>query len=476
MTDEQALIGPVLLLDDLTPAVAELALLVLARGDAVPPPAALDGASVAFDLVATFDRVSVWRAPLRVALPRRFSYHWNGVDYPVALDLSGDCRLAYVSCNGEEHGDLDRDADERNVMWKRLAAEHDAAPFALLLHGGDQIYADEVKDGHPLTRDWPVSVPEKPDPAALDGFRAHLRAGFGARYAALYAMPGFATLAARVPSLMQWDDHDICDGWGSLAASITQSAVGQTLYEVAHAATLAFQHGATPKTMPARFGDAAGRHLGWQVKAPGFRILAPDLRGERQLDRVMGPAGWAFTREAALPAEPGHSFLMSSVPLLGPRLSLIERAMRWLPGIQKYEDDLRDQWQSYAHRAAWIEMLDLVRAMTDDPAARVTALSGEIHLATRAEMRFESGKVLHQLVASAITHRPPPRAWARALGALAALGEDPIPRAPIRIHPLPGRRQRYQAERNALVLTRTADAWSAVWLLEQSGTTPPLAL
>ena len=121
-------------------------------------------------------------------------------------------------------------------------------------------------------------------------------------------------------------------------------------------------------------------------------------------------------------------------------------------------------------------MLRLVCDMASVDGHDVVALSGEIHLATRAVMDLGEGRELHQLVASGIAHRPPPRAWARALGALAWLGEDPLPRHPIRAERLPGQRARYVAERNYLVLEREAGAWHARWDLEVSGMTEPLAV
>jgi hypothetical protein len=62
------------------------------------------------------------------------------------------------------------------------------------------------------------------------------------------------------------------------------------------------------------------------------------------------------------------------------------------------------------------------------------------------------------------------------LGALAWLGEDPLPDHPIRVERLPGQTTRYVAERNYLLLERSGGAWSARWDLEQSGMTPPLGL
>lgn len=175
-------------------------------------------------------------------------------------------------------------------------------------------------------------------------------------------------------------------------------------------------------------------------------------------------------------ATQGHTMFMSSVPLLGPRMSLLELMLMAIPRMQKYEDDLRDQWQSRSHRDEWRRMLRLVRDMARRDGHGLTAISGEIHLATRATMDLGDDLLLHQLVASGIAHRAPPKAWARFLGALAWLGEDPLTGHPIRIKPLPGQRSRYTAERNYLLLERRSDIWKATWDLEFSGLTDPLAL
>lgn len=190
----------------------------------------------------------------------------------------------------------------------------------------------------------------------------------------------------------------------------------------------------------------------------------------------MGPGGWAMMEAEAARATPGHTLLMSSVPLLGPRLSILETLMIAVPRMQKYEDDLRDQWQSRAHCDEWRRMLRLVRDMVEHDGHDLTSISGEIHLATRAVMEMGEGRHLNQLVASGIAHRAPPKGWARFLGALASLGESPLRGHPIRIRPLPGQSARYVAERNYLVLERSAALWSARWDVEASGITAPLPL
>ncbi|MFD2814352.1 alkaline phosphatase D family protein [Paracoccus aerius] len=257
-------------------------------------------------------------------------YHLNGRDHAVVTRLDGDIRIAFVSCNGEENGDLDRESAERNLMWARLEADHRRAPFALLLQGGDQIYADEATHGHPLTQDWPDHVPEDPSPDDLDDLTLYLQRKFAERYMMVLAAEGCANLLASVPSLSVWDDHDICDGWGSLPESRTASAVGQALFRVARQMYLLFQHGATEADVPALFTDPTGSALGWRRDLPGATLFAPDLRSERHRHRIMGEAGWKAMD--ALQPMGDHVFMVSSVPLLGPRLSLLESAMMMIPG------------------------------------------------------------------------------------------------------------------------------------------------
>ena len=101
------------------------------------------------------------------------------------------------------------------VLWRHLLRLHESERFNLLLHGGDQIYADEATHGHPLSDGWPDRIPDDPAPADLDGLTRHLERRFVQRYLMVLAAEGCADLFASVPSLSVWDDHDICDGRGS---------------------------------------------------------------------------------------------------------------------------------------------------------------------------------------------------------------------------------------------------------------------
>ena len=353
-------------------------------------------------------------------------------------------------------------------MWDRLHARHRAAPLSLLLMGGDQIYADGALEAHPDVARWADLPPhrsgEVPATAAAE---TAVAAFFLDRWRRSVTAPAAAALMAEVPVAAMWDDHDIFDGYGSHPEPVQDSPVGRMLYRVARRFFRLFQAGGHDPADPAT--------LGWTLAQPGFTVIAPDLRSERRPDRVMGPAGWRALEAAVEAAPSGPLFLVSTVPALGPRLSLVEGLHRIVPGAQRYEDDLRDQWQSRAHRDEWRRFLALA-ARRAERAGPVTFLSGEIHLGARGEMTTPAGTTLHQLIASGISHPPPPRGFALALGWLGALGEAPLAGHPIALPPLPGCRKRFVAERNVLLLERRAGGWRAAWDLEQSGLTPWLGL
>src|SRR3546814_14954218 len=82
------------------------------------------------------------------------------------------------------------------------------------------------------------------------------------------------------------------------------------------------------------------------------------------------------SRDALAGARSGRVLLLSSVPALGPRLSWVEAVMSVTPRMEKYEDDLRDQWQSHAHREEWRRFLRLLIETHTRDTTPVTVLSG----------------------------------------------------------------------------------------------------
>lgn len=465
--------GPILFAREMGETAARLTLLSFTEAGAGPPMIDAAGGQASDPAeVLTRAGLTAWLCDLTLPVGPGVSYCVDGTTYPVATDLTGDCRIAFVSCNGREHDDAGRDPAERNAMWRRLAADHAEAPLGLLMQGGDQIYADEVLTSHPVIAEWhDAKIREKHAFEMTPEMVEAARDWLFRRYIDLMSAPKVGALMATVPTVAVWDDHDIIDGWGSHPAPVQESAVGQGLFAVATEMFRLFQRGLPPTDeVPAEGFPVA-------LRIPGAAILAPDLRATRTRQQLMGEAGWqAFEQSLAALPHGLPVIMVSSVPLLGPRLSWVEALMNWLPGLQRYEDDLRDQWQSKAHRTAWQRMLRLLEREMVDRARPITVLSGEIHLATRGEMRLPSGDVLHQLVAPGISHPEPPALYPRLLGLLAQFGEAPLEGRPISLHPLPGRRWIYTRERNWLILQRSTGHWRAQWETERQGTTGWLAL
>lgn len=474
----QDIVGPILLARSVDQDKYRLAALLITARDQAPP-ALTPANSQAVEPVRLSDgrQRTIWRYDFALS-PQQSHYQLGSETFEVAVADSAQARVAFVSCNGQEDGDLLRPEAERNALWYRLREEHEAAPFHLMLHGGDQLYADPVWEAHTALKRWTEAG--RREQLGMD-FTAEMRAAtfefYIERYCQVYAQPPTAWLLARVPSLMIWDDHDIFDGWGSHPEEVLDCPVGAGVFQEARRAYCLLQLGMGPEDEPPGALDRSGGSLGWVFRHPGFTVIAPDLRSERRPNQVMGAPGWQGFRRA-LEAEPDgrRVLLLSSVPALGPRLSWVEACIGFVPKLREYEDDLRDQWQSRHHRSEWIRFLSFLEQQINLRRQHITLLSGEIHLATRAEMRLEQG-AMHQLVASGIAHPPPPKAYARALGLLASFGETPLPGRPITLHPLPGRSKIYAAERNFLLLNcDEADRWQAVWFLEESGWTNPLDL
>lgn len=469
MSDLPDSIGPVLFSRGATEARHKVRVILAMRGAEPPPVGPCDAAPVEpARLYEGFGwRIFGW--DFEVEGDR--GYRCGEENFPVRADMRGRTRIAFASCNGQEDGDFDRPEAERNALWARMALSHEEDPFGLALHGGDQLYADDILESHPEISRWRAAdLDGKQDIAFTEEMGAAAEKFLLERYLRIYAMPSIHEIGVHVPSLMMWDDHDIFDGWGSHPAAYLDSAVARGVYGISERMFRIFQLGRGDGEV-AREGG-----FGFATHYPGFSVVAPDLRTSRRPERVMDDEAWAQFERCLAEVPPGnHVLLLSSVPALGPRLSWVEAMMGILPGAQKYEDDLRDQWQSRAHRAEWKRFLGLLekRMIEEGP---VIMLSGEIHLATRAEMVLSNGAVMHQLVASGIAHTPPPWGYARSLGALSLAGESPLPGRPIRIRTIPGQRHRYIERRNYLTLLRDDGHWSASWALEDQPDSPPLTL
>jgi PhoD related phosphatase len=390
--------------------------------------------------------------------------------------VPGPLHLAYTACNGSEKGNTWDSAAARNERWLHLAARHAERPFHLLLQGGDQLYADPMWREVPALAEWRRRFWWQRRRAPFTAAMAEAVADdYFDRYCWFWSQPELAQVLATIPSLMMWDDHDIFDGWGSWSDSWLQCPTFRGIWQAAREHFALFQLGARPDELPEGFSDRSGGQFGWAYRIGALGILAPDLRTERSRRRVIGEAGWrALTAALASMADCRQVLLVSTMPIVNPHLAPLEHFFDLMPGHQTWQDDLVDQWPSAAHWAEWQDLLRHLLEFSARTGARVTSVSGEIHLGALGLVTSGATEI-YQLTSSGIVHPPPSESVVRVLEWIGARTTRPAPDITVRLLPLPGLGRRFLRARNWLELELPAgDGLIATWHSE--GAIAPIRL
>ena len=326
---------------------------------------------------------------------------------------------AYVSCNGSE-----RDRPHlailpgRNSMWEHLYQVHQQKPFHVLLHGGDQIYADgiwseieELKSWLELPRSKQLTYVLKEETIAL------IRAYYFNCYMHHWSQAHIKDAMAHIPSFMMWDDHDIFDGYGSWGETYQSCPVYQAIFNVAREAFLLFQRGTKDQYRKMQLNQF--------FSYDDCLFIAPDLRSERTLNQVLSSHSWQWLEDIFKQnTHKKNVVLMSSVPLATSHFSMLDPILTGFPSFiaeklprhlnpKRFADDIHDQWRVKAHRDEWYKMLNLLLNRVEQNQQKIAVLSGEIHLGARSTIKRGPYTVM-QYIASAISHPPahPFIAWA----------------------------------------------------------------
>ena len=346
--------------------------------------------------------------------------------------LKDQVLIGYASCNGFSDFKLLTSTPQPYAMWDRLAAEHQAHPFSLLLMGGDQVYADSLWTTVPTLKAWnELDRTEKVKRKATRTMEEQLDRFYCELYCKQWGRPEVARMLARVPNAMMWDDHDIFDGWGSYPADLQGCEVYQAIYAAAAKYFRLFQlrSGANGSLLdPANLS-----HHSWQLTFRGYQILALDNRATRSQSQVMSRGQWDQVNTALAACSEGHLLVMAGVPVVYRDFSFTEAALDATPWEEELTDDLKDHWRAKAHegeRARLImRLLDNAqqRRKADKGASRTLILSGDVHvgcLGVIQDRRVGKGVMnVHQLVSSGIVHPCPTQfQW---MGILAMTNDEP---------------------------------------------------
>jgi hypothetical protein len=365
----------------------------------------------------------------------------EGVVVPAAGEMP---RIVFFSCNGVQDPKLWTKLDDPERLWNVVLDRHAKAPredgsggpYHLLVGGGDQIYCDEIwhlGDLAPL-RTWDARCKKVVSAALAERIARWYLDTYAERWG---DRSRFARVLARVPAAFTWDDHDVFDGWGSYDDALQASALFRAIYGGARRAFALFQLGGLdPSPGVQAPGGLVRRTRGdhfLQVLRPhpALGLLLLDLRSDRTAERVMAEAQWddlaAALRELR---DVAHLLVVSSIPLVYLNFRLGEKALARVPGRQDLEDDLRDQWESAAHQGERTRLLMTLLAYRRQTGARVTVLSGDVHVGCRGRIvsrrpeHLRSGEresILHQITSSGVVYPPP--SWLE-IAAMRWLGDE----------------------------------------------------
>jgi phosphodiesterase/alkaline phosphatase D-like protein len=323
-------------------------------------------------------------------------------------DSGRPLRVALLSCNAIEH------ADERTRfdMWKRLRQQIDAGRVDLLIHSGDQIYADHI---------WQRYEKYHPGPS-VDVLTAEYRE----LYVRLWGdNPDIRGVLASCPSVMTWDDHDIYDGFGSNDDDDLPSA--RRYLQAASQAFRDFQGVNNPPLDPAYLTHRDGTQVPANdsffscFRSNGIGFILLDGRTNRNYHRstVLG-ANQLRVLETVLEAWKADTslrwvYVVIGVPLVHAEVAAalaVSEAMGDPGGIV---DDLRDNWVSPNNREECRRLLmTLFDFMVHRPDLEITTLGGDVHVGTVARI-WSSIHVLpngrtpefYQVTSSGIAHPAP---------------------------------------------------------------------
>lgn len=334
--------------------------------------------------------------------------------------------FGFYSCHMPYHKTLFGNTVLDNMdMWdlfKTAIQRHREKGLLFNIAGGDQVYVDGIDTlnlWQYLNKVMRVEegeiLPKEED--MVSWFRDIYRGYWG-----------FNTLQqvfSTVPTYMMWDDHELCDGWGSymkkegestgmesILPAITEKNITyeqaaeliERMFRAGKRVYGEYQHSHNPPT------DDGVYDYGYYVADCAFYVL--DGRGQRDVNResyrILGQEQMGRFKawlESAESRSKSFLFVVSAVPVLHLRPALVNADRSAMAKMMGLGDDLRDSWEHDLHDA---EREEMTRLLFDAAkrGQRVCILSGDVHIAAAFKIEHE-GSIIYQLTSSAITYNVP---------------------------------------------------------------------
>lgn len=331
-----------------------------------------------------------------------------------AIDASKRIRIGVVSCNDAGY----KPKEVADDVWADVADAVEAEEIDLLVHAGDQIYADDL---------YADAMMVDYDP--LDRVAENYRA----RYRETWRPKSVRRALRGVPNLMVWDDHEVTDHFGDLPQhrdgaekGITKKADREAVLRaraVAETAWNVYREYETPLHAGSAPGDPFGHEGHGHVFGP-VAIYLLDVRGGRAFQRdaqrpYLSTAQWnAFVKFINKAKDARVLVVCAPAPVafLGPEWTdAHEGAAAKIAALLKvgspWPEDLRGHWSYKEYAKEQRLILDaLDRWQSAQPGRKALLLGGDVHVGCtttiyRVDKQGNKTPILDQLVASSISYR-----------------------------------------------------------------------
>ena len=301
-------------------------------------------------------------------------------------------RIALLSCNGAFEV---KHRERRYRMWQRLHDEIAAGNVDLVVHAGDQVYADDV------VKRYASAARRAKDPEAM---LARLTEEYRRLYVErFWTVPEVAAVLTACPNIMTWDDHDIDEGWGSNPND--DKPWRRLFFRAAKQAFAEFQASiGCPRI------DETSFACGFVHGEVGFLLLDGRTHRLYKEGRVLGEAQFAAAKRwlAALPVTTRRVYLVLGIPPVHAKLNTAQAILRWTPFSEPYASDLRDGWASKGNKRECERLMQLLLDFYETHAASdITILSGDVHVGDIGRLEHAKAGVTWQVTSSGIGSPPP---------------------------------------------------------------------
>jgi len=304
-------------------------------------------------------------------------------------------RVAVVSCDRPE-----RHLDGEQLMWKKLWERVEAGEIDLMLHVGDQVYAQkESMDAAAICRHTDLHDAED----EAERRKRILKTFNGARnrlsdvYRFTWSLPYTAKVLAHVPHLMIWSDNDIFNDFTiAEGASPLLVKLGQQCYRM-------YQRALWDDNIHDDYDHAEEQHF---HKYGSLGVMMLDMRGNRVAvdgtqmpeNPVIGENQWKQIREMLEDSDIQTIMCCSEIPFISDPPEVVKAGAKKIPF-------LADHW---AYNDS--ELFQLLDLLSDWKAAGegkrdVVLVGGDIHVGHTTVLHDNKNNVdIHQITTSPITN------------------------------------------------------------------------